>query len=122
MPQTVAFTKGQGTGNDFVIIPDPDGALALSDAQVAALRAAGAIPVAVATVPSMPACSMACVADWVMSACSDNPSSLPKGRCAQPTIDTPMSVSLICAVQYWVDVQCWHGTKPHRPRTVAQLH
>ena len=37
MPQTVAFTKGQGTGNDFVIIPDPDGGLELSDAQVAAL-------------------------------------------------------------------------------------
>lgn len=37
MPQTVAFTKGQGTGNDFVILPDPDGALLLSDGQVAAL-------------------------------------------------------------------------------------
>ncbi len=37
MPQTLAFTKGQGTGNDFVIVADPDGALALSDAQVAAL-------------------------------------------------------------------------------------
>ncbi|MBG0717695.1 diaminopimelate epimerase [Microbacterium sp. 2C] len=37
MPQTVAFTKGQGTGNDFVIIPDPDGMLELSDAQVSAL-------------------------------------------------------------------------------------
>ena len=31
MPQTVAFTKGHGTGNDFVVIPDPDGALDLSD-------------------------------------------------------------------------------------------
>ncbi|MFT4052625.1 MAG: diaminopimelate epimerase [Microbacterium sp.] len=37
MTQTVGFTKGQGTGNDFVIIPDPDGALALSDDQVSAL-------------------------------------------------------------------------------------
>ncbi|MFT4213585.1 MAG: diaminopimelate epimerase [Microbacterium sp.] len=37
MAQTVAFTKGHGTGNDFVIVPDPDGALALSDEQVAAL-------------------------------------------------------------------------------------
>ncbi|HYP72899.1 MAG TPA: diaminopimelate epimerase, partial [Microbacterium sp.] len=35
--RTVPFTKGQGTGNDFVVIPDPDGALELSDAQVAAL-------------------------------------------------------------------------------------
>lgn len=33
----VAFTKGHGTGNDFVIIADPDGALELSDDQVAAL-------------------------------------------------------------------------------------
>ena len=39
MPQTVAFTKGHGTGNDFVVIPDPDGELDLSDDQVAvALR------------------------------------------------------------------------------------
>jgi diaminopimelate epimerase len=34
---TIAFTKGHGTGNDFVIIPDPEGALSLSDSQVAAL-------------------------------------------------------------------------------------
>ena len=33
----VAFTKGHGTGNDFVIIADPDGQLDLSAAQVAAL-------------------------------------------------------------------------------------
>lgn len=33
----VAFTKGHGTGNDFVIIADPDGALELSAEQVAAL-------------------------------------------------------------------------------------
>lgn len=37
MPQTIPFTKGHGTGNDFVIVPDPDGALELSDDQVAAL-------------------------------------------------------------------------------------
>ncbi|MEV7609247.1 diaminopimelate epimerase [Microbacterium sp. NPDC089320] len=33
----VAFTKGHGTGNDFVIIADPDGALELSSEQVAVL-------------------------------------------------------------------------------------
>jgi diaminopimelate epimerase len=37
MPQTIPFTKGHGTGNDFVVIPDPDGALDLSDDQVAVL-------------------------------------------------------------------------------------
>ena len=35
--RTISFTKGHGTGNDFVIVPDPDGVLALSDDQVAAL-------------------------------------------------------------------------------------
>ncbi len=29
------FVKGHGTGNDFVLLPDPDGVLQLSDAQVA---------------------------------------------------------------------------------------
>ena len=33
----VAFTKGHGTGNDFVIIADPDGALELSAEQVLSL-------------------------------------------------------------------------------------
>ncbi len=33
----VAFTKGHGTGNDFVIIADPEGALDLSSEQVVAL-------------------------------------------------------------------------------------
>lgn len=33
----VAFTKGHGTGNDFVIIEDPDGELDLRSEQVAAL-------------------------------------------------------------------------------------
>lgn len=37
MPHTLPFTKGHGTGNDFVIIADPDGALQLSDDQVAVL-------------------------------------------------------------------------------------
>jgi len=37
MPQTLPFTKGHGTGNDFVIVADPDGVLDLSDDQVAAL-------------------------------------------------------------------------------------
>ena len=37
MPQTIAFTKGHGTGNDFVIIPDADGELDLTDDQVAIL-------------------------------------------------------------------------------------
>ncbi|ALJ21034.1 diaminopimelate epimerase [Microbacterium sp. No. 7] len=37
MPQTIAFTKGHGTGNDFVIVSDPDGELDLSADQVAAL-------------------------------------------------------------------------------------
>lgn len=34
---TVAFTKGHGTGNDFVVIPDADGMLDLTDDQVAIL-------------------------------------------------------------------------------------
>src|SRR5690606_3406199 len=33
----LSFTKGHGTGNDFVIIADPDGELELSPEQVAAL-------------------------------------------------------------------------------------
>ncbi|MCT9821492.1 diaminopimelate epimerase [Microbacterium sp. W1N] len=37
MAQTLPFTKGHGTGNDFVIVADPDGAINLSDDQVAAL-------------------------------------------------------------------------------------
>lgn len=34
---SITFTKGHGTGNDFVIVPDPDGTINLSDDQVAAL-------------------------------------------------------------------------------------
>jgi diaminopimelate epimerase len=37
MPKTIAFTKGHGTGNDFVVIADPDGSLELSDDQIAVL-------------------------------------------------------------------------------------
>lgn len=37
MPRTLSFTKGHGTGNDFVIVADPDGRLELSDDQVAVL-------------------------------------------------------------------------------------
>ncbi|WP_431804156.1 diaminopimelate epimerase [Microbacterium sp. bgisy203] len=37
MARSIAFTKGHGTGNDFVIVPDADGTLDLSDDQVAAL-------------------------------------------------------------------------------------
>jgi len=37
MPQALTFTKGHGTGNDFVVVSDPDGLLDLSDDQVAAL-------------------------------------------------------------------------------------
>src|SRR5918994_6916602 len=37
MPQTIAFTKGHGTGNDFVVIPDRDGELELTDDQIAVL-------------------------------------------------------------------------------------
>lgn len=33
----VAFTKGHGTGNDFIIIADPDGELALTPEQIAVL-------------------------------------------------------------------------------------
>ena len=33
----VLFTKGHGTGNDFVVLPDPDGALELTPTLVAAL-------------------------------------------------------------------------------------
>ncbi|MEN2737867.1 diaminopimelate epimerase [Microbacterium sp. X-17] len=37
MPQTIAFTKGHGTGNDFVIVADAEGELDLTDDQVAIL-------------------------------------------------------------------------------------
>jgi len=34
---TLHFTKGHGTGNDFVLFADPDGAVELSESQVAAI-------------------------------------------------------------------------------------
>ena len=37
MSQTIAFTKGHGTGNDFVVIADPDGTFDLTDDQIAVL-------------------------------------------------------------------------------------
>jgi diaminopimelate epimerase len=37
MSTAISFTKGHGTGNDFVIVPDADGELHLTDDQVAAL-------------------------------------------------------------------------------------
>lgn len=37
MSGTLRFSKGHGTENDFVVIPDPDGRLAISPAQVATL-------------------------------------------------------------------------------------
>jgi diaminopimelate epimerase len=37
MIDPVKFSKGHGTGNDFVILPDPDGSLALTPEVVAAL-------------------------------------------------------------------------------------
>lgn len=37
MSTSLTFTKGHGTGNDFVVIADPDGALELSNDQVAIL-------------------------------------------------------------------------------------
>jgi diaminopimelate epimerase len=36
-PPRITFTKGHGTGNDFVLLPDPDGALELTPALVASL-------------------------------------------------------------------------------------
>lgn len=37
MASAIAFTKGQGTGNDFVLVADPEGALELGSAEAAAL-------------------------------------------------------------------------------------
>ena len=37
---TLEFTKGHGTGNDFVLFADPDGEIDLSAAQIAAIWAA----------------------------------------------------------------------------------
>ncbi|MCS5733160.1 diaminopimelate epimerase [Herbiconiux daphne] len=37
MPADLHFTKGQGTGNDFVLFTDPDGEVDLSPSQIAAI-------------------------------------------------------------------------------------
>ncbi|RWZ46483.1 diaminopimelate epimerase [Labedella phragmitis] len=37
MPTTIEFTKGHGTGNDFVLYADPDGEATLTPAQIAAI-------------------------------------------------------------------------------------
>ncbi|MFB2555144.1 diaminopimelate epimerase [Herbiconiux liangxiaofengii] len=37
MPAELHFTKGQGTGNDFVLFSDPDGEIDLAPAQIAAI-------------------------------------------------------------------------------------
>ncbi|MCS5720268.1 diaminopimelate epimerase [Herbiconiux sp. CPCC 205763] len=37
MPADLHFTKGQGTGNDFVLFTDPDGEIDLSPTQIAAI-------------------------------------------------------------------------------------
>ncbi|MGA1838317.1 diaminopimelate epimerase [Herbiconiux sp. 11R-BC] len=37
MPAELHFTKGQGTGNDFVLFTDPDGEIDLSPTQIAAI-------------------------------------------------------------------------------------
>ena len=37
MSRTIPFTKGHGTGNDFVIVADPDGELDLTDDQISVL-------------------------------------------------------------------------------------
>ncbi|MCU1535078.1 MAG: diaminopimelate epimerase, partial [Glaciihabitans sp.] len=37
MTTTIHFTKGHGTGNDFVLFADPDGDVDLTPAQIAAI-------------------------------------------------------------------------------------
>src|SRR5437879_3023200 len=39
MSDGIPFGKGHGTGNDFVVLPDPGGSLDLTDGQVRALTA-----------------------------------------------------------------------------------
>jgi diaminopimelate epimerase len=66
------FVKGHGTGNDFVILPDPDGALALTPSLVAALcdrhRGIGADGVlrVVRTAKHPDAAGYAAEAEWFM--------------------------------------------------------
>jgi len=70
---TVAFTKGHGTGNDFVIVADPDGGLELTDDQVAALcdrhfgiGADGLLRVVRSAALSDGAAAVAAGAEWFM--------------------------------------------------------
>jgi diaminopimelate epimerase len=68
----VRFTKGHGTGNDFVILPDPDGRVALTPALVAALcdrrRGIGADGVlrVIRSAKHPEAAGMAAEAEWFM--------------------------------------------------------
>lgn len=67
-----SFAKGHGTGNDFVILPDPDGALPLTATLVAALcdrrRGIGADGVlrVVRTAAHPDACALGGAAEWFM--------------------------------------------------------
>lgn len=70
----LAFTKGHGTENDFILLPDPDGAMKLGpeDVRLLAERRAGigsdgvirVVPTALASEPDVVAQSM--VAAWFM--------------------------------------------------------
>jgi diaminopimelate epimerase len=68
----VPFTKGHGTGNDFVVLPDPDGQLALTPELVAALcdrrRGVGGDGVlrVIRTAKHPEAAGMAGEAEWFM--------------------------------------------------------
>ena len=67
-----SFAKGHGTGNDFVILPDPDGVLPLTATLVAALcdrrRGIGADGVlrVVRTAAHPDACALGGTAEWFM--------------------------------------------------------
>lgn len=71
-PQGLPFLKGHGTENDFVIIPDPDGALDLTPAAVARLcdRRAGiggdGVLRVVRSARHPEAAAMAAEAEWFM--------------------------------------------------------
>jgi diaminopimelate epimerase len=71
---SIAFTKGHGTGNDFVLIEDPDGAIELSPERVAAIcdrhfgvGADGVLRVVRSTALDEPAATAAAAyAEWFM--------------------------------------------------------
>jgi diaminopimelate epimerase len=69
---SLQFVKGHGTGNDFVIVPDPDGELALTPSLVAALcdrhRGIGADGVlrVVRSAKAVDGAAMAGEAEWFM--------------------------------------------------------